>query len=174
MRLTSGILISPVIMALVAPAAMATVYLNPQQALSVIFEGRSDFKTEFLKLAKEQRKAVSSSTGLTVRDQEIQVWSAADGARMYIDKVIGKHEFITFAVGVGADGEVLGVEILEYKESYGGEIRRPQWRKQFHGKKLSDPLKLDKDIANISGATLSSRSVTDGVKRILAIRALFS
>lgn len=173
MRLTSGILISPVIMALVAPAAMATVYLSPQQALSVIFEGRSDFKTAFLKLAKEQRKAVSSSTGLTVRDQEIQVWSAADGARMYIDKVIGKHEFITFAVGVGADGEVLGVEILEYKESYGGEIRRPQWRKQFNGKKLSDPLKLDNDIANISGATLSSRSVTDGVKRILAIRALF-
>ena len=174
MRLNSGILIAPIVAALIAPAAMATVYLSPEQALATIFEGKSDFNSSSLKLTKDQRKAISSSTGLTVRDQEIQVWSAGDGARMYVDKVVGKHEFITFAVGVGADGEVLGVEILEYKESYGGEIRRPQWRKQFHGKKLSDPLKLDKDIANISGATLSSRSVTDGVKRILAIRALFS
>ena len=103
---------SPVIMALVAPAAMATVYLSPQQALSAIFEGRSDFKTEFLKLAKEQRKSVSSSAGLTVRDQEIQVWSAADSARMYIDKVIGKHEFITS--GVGGDGvkRILAIRAL--------------------------------------------------------------
>ncbi len=172
MRLSSGILISPIVAALIAPAAMATVYLSPQQALSVIFEGKSDFNVSPLRLTKDQRKSVSSSTGLTVRDQEIQVWSAGDGARMYVDKVVGKHEFITFAVGIGSDGKVRGVEILEYKETYGGEVRRPEWRKQFHGKKLSDSIKLGGDITNISGATLSSRSVTDGVKRLLAIRAL--
>ncbi len=172
MRLTSGILISPIIVALVAPAAMATVYLSQEQALAVVFEGKSDFKTSSLKLTKDQRKAISNSTGLTVRDQEIQVWAAGDGARMYVDKVVGKHEFITFAVGIGADGKVHGVEILEYKETYGGEVRRPEWRKQFKGKKLSDSIKLGGDITNISGATLSSRSVTDGVKRLLAIHAL--
>lgn len=172
MRLTSGILISPVIAALVAPAAMATVYLTPDQAIAAIFEGKSDFKASSLTLTKDQRKTISGSTGLTVRDQAIQVWSASNGARMYIDKVVGKHEFITFAVGIGADGKVQGVEILEYKETYGGEIRRPEWRKQFKGKKLSDSIKLGGDITNISGATLSSRSVTDGVKRLLAIRDL--
>ena len=172
MRLHSGILISPIVAALIAPAAMATVYLSPEQALATIFEGKSDFNPSALKLTKDQRKALSSSTGLTVRDQEIQVWSAGDGARMYVDKVVGKHEFITFAVGIGADGKVRGVEILEYKETYGGEVRRPEGRKQFKGKKLSDSIKLGSDIVNISGATLSSRSVTDGVKRLLAIRAL--
>ena len=171
MRLSSGILLSPVIMALVAPAAMATVYLSPEQALNAIF-GKSDFKASSLKLTKEQRKSVSDSTGLTVRDQEIKVWTAGDGSRMYVDQVLGKHEFITFAVGIGPDGKVRGVEILEYKETYGGEVRRPEWRKQFTGKKLGDPLKLGGDIINISGATLSSHSVTDGVKRLLAVRAL--
>ncbi len=172
MRLSSGILISPVIIAIIAPAAMATVYLSQEQALTTIFDGKSDFKASSLRLTKSQRKLVSDSTGLTVRDQEIQVWTAADGSQMYVDHVVGKHEFITFSVGINSDGNVRGVEILEYKETYGGEIRRPEWRKQFQGKKLSDPIKLGNDIKNISGATLSSRSVTDGVKRLLAIRAL--
>jgi Na+-transporting NADH:ubiquinone oxidoreductase subunit NqrC len=81
--------------------------------------------------------------------------------------VIGKHEFITYALALGADGTVRGVEILEYRESYGGEIRNPKWRQQFVGKRPGSQLRLDKDIKNISGATLSSRHVTDGVRRLL-------
>ncbi|MEY4570581.1 MAG: hypothetical protein RLZZ398_2020 [Verrucomicrobiota bacterium] len=173
MRLSSGI-IMPAIMAAVAPAAMATVYLSPEQALDAIFPDHksSDFKASTLKLTKDQRKAVAASTGLTVRDQEIKLWTASDGSQMYVDQVVGKHEFITFGMGVGPDGKVRGVEIFEYKETYGGEVRRPEWRKQFKGKKLGDGFKLGKDIMNISGATLSSHSVTDGVNRLLAIRAL--
>ena len=161
-------------MAWVAPAAMATVYLSPEQALDAIFPDKKagDFKASTLKLTKDQRKAVTVSTGLSVRDQEIKVWTASDGSQMYVHQVVGKHEFITFSMGVGADGKVRGVEILEYKETYGGEVRRPEWRKQFKGKKLGDGFKLGKDIMNISGATLSSHSVTDGVNRLLAIRAL--
>ncbi len=173
MRLSSGIVIFP-IMAMVAPAAMATVYLSPEQALGAIFPGQGvgSFKASTLKLTKEQRKAVSASTGLSVRDQEIKIWTASDGSQMFVDQVVGKHEFITFGVGIGSDQKVRGVEILEYKETYGGEVRRPDWRKQFKGKKLGDGFKLGKDIMNISGATLSSHSVTDGVNRLLAIRAL--
>lgn len=174
MRLSSGIIFSSVLMAAVAPAAMATVYLSPEQALVAVFPGRNaaDFKASTLQLTKDQCKAVSSSTGLTVRDKEIRIWTAPDGSRMYVDQVVGKHEFITFAVGLGPDGTVRGIEILEYRETYGGEVRQPEWRKQFKGKKLGDAFKLGGDIRNVSGATLSCHSVTDGVKRLLAIRAL--
>jgi Na+-transporting NADH:ubiquinone oxidoreductase subunit NqrC len=58
-------------------------------------------------------------------------------------------------------------EILEYRETYGGEIRNPAWRQQFVGKRFGAPVQLDKDIKNISGATLSSRHVTDGIRRLL-------
>lgn len=42
------------------------------------------------------------------------------------------------------------------------------WLAQFVGKTSASPLRLNGDIRNISGATLSSTHVTEGVKRILA------
>jgi Na+-transporting NADH:ubiquinone oxidoreductase subunit NqrC len=57
---------------------------------------------------------------------------------------------------------------MEYRETYGYEIRNEKWRAQFVGKSANSTLKLDHDIKNISGATLSCRHITDGVKRLLA------
>jgi Na+-transporting NADH:ubiquinone oxidoreductase subunit NqrC len=59
-----------------------------------------------------------------------------------------------------------------YRESYGEQVRNPAWRAQFTGKRHGATLALTKDIKNISGATLSSSHITDGVKRLLATYAL--
>jgi len=84
-----------------------------------------------------------------------------------LDRVVGKHEFITVAIGINANGTVKGIEIMEYRESYGYEVRDASWRAQFVGKGAGSPLQLGEDIKNISGATLSSKHITDGVKRTL-------
>ena len=86
--------------------------------------------------------------------------------------MIGKHEFITYAVALSLDGKVQGIEILSYRETHGGQIRNPEWRLRFVGKTVQDKFKLNQDIPNISGATLSCRNVTDGVKRLLAVQQL--
>ena len=70
--------------------------------------------------------------------------------------------------GSMAAGRIHRVDILQYRESYGGEVRSPSWLGQFVGKTSGSPLKVGADIRNISGATLSSMHVTEGVKRILA------
>ena len=85
-----------------------------------------------------------------------------------VDHVIGKHLYIDYAVALDPTGRVMRVEILQYRESYGGEVREPGWLGQFVGKTSSSPLKVGSDIRNISGATLSSLHVAEGVKRILA------
>jgi Na+-transporting NADH:ubiquinone oxidoreductase subunit NqrC len=87
------------------------------------------------------------------------------------DEVYGKHEFITYAVALDASGAVRGVEILDYRETHGREVRNPNWRAQFNGKRHGAPLKLDEDIQNISGATLSCKHINEGVRRILALHA---
>jgi Na+-transporting NADH:ubiquinone oxidoreductase subunit NqrC len=67
------------------------------------------------------------------------------------------------------NGRVRRVEILQYRESYGGEVRDQSWLAQFVGKTSGSSLEVGRDIRNISGATLSSHHVTEGVKKILAI-----
>ncbi len=133
----------------VMPAAHATTYLTVEQAQQVLFPG-------------------SSFTPVDLKRKE-RVWRASNTCWFIVDDVLGKHELITYAVALDTQGRVRGVEILAYRESHGGEIRDPQWRLQFAGKTARDPLALDRDIRNISGATLSCRHVTDGVKRILAM-----
>lgn len=72
-------------------------------------------------------------------------------------------------MGLNLDGSVKQIEILEYRETYGSEVRGAAWRQQFVGKTAASPVRLNKDIANITGATLSSKHITDGVRRVLAV-----
>ena len=101
-----------------------------------------------------------------------QVWRVEAGGKklgwFVLDEVIGKHEFITYVVALNLDGSVKGVDILDYRETHGGEIKNEKWRAQFIGKINGDAFQLDEDIKNISGATLSCKNITNGVKRIIA------
>ncbi|MED5621161.1 FMN-binding protein [Ideonella sp. BN130291] len=162
--------------ALVSPAH-ATDYLSVAQAQTLLFPAAKSFVERPLKLSDEQRERIKAVSGVRQRAEEQKVWRAErDGELLgwfLVDEVIGKHEFITYATALSADGKVLGVEILSYRETHGGQIRDAAWRKNFVGKTLANPLKLDEDVPNISGATLSCRNVTDGVKRLLAIQKLY-
>jgi len=85
-----------------------------------------------------------------------------------IDDALGKSEPITYMVAVDPALRVRRVEILAYRESRGGEVRQDGWRSQFQGKDSSSPLRVGSDIRNVAGATISCRSVTDGVRCQLA------
>lgn len=146
----------------------AVEYLTVAQAQQSIFPGAT-FTDASLRLTPEQVKFVSQKSGARLRSPEVRVWKTNTGGWFFVDEVLGKHEFITYAVGLDPKGAVCGVEILVYKESYGQQVQNPKWRAQFTGKTSASPLRLDEDIQNISGATLSSRHVMEGVKRILAI-----
>jgi hypothetical protein len=147
----------------------ATTYFTVEQAQKAMFPGASLSAVD-LKLSGDQRKAIEKASDVRLR-KDPKVWRASGGGWLVVDEVVGKHEFITFAVALTGAGAVKQVEIMEYRESYGGEVRDAKWRAQFSGKTAQAPLKLDQDIRNISGATLSSRHVTEGVRRILALHA---
>jgi Na+-translocating ferredoxin:NAD+ oxidoreductase RnfG subunit len=157
--------------AVAATSAQATVYLSVEQAQAALFPGAA-FTPAPLTLAPAQIAAIQKQSGQRVANPQVRAWKASSGGWFIVDQVIGKHEFITYALAIDAAGAVKGVEVLEYRESYGGEVRRPAWRAQFVGKRADAPLKLGADIKNISGATLSSKHITDGVKRLLATHAV--
>lgn len=166
-------LLAPAIV--IATPAYAVQYLSVEQAQAALFPGATSFAIHPVELTAAQRGAIERDSGQRVRETRPQVWQALQAGNpagwFFVDRVIGKHEFITYALALGADGAVRGIEILDYRETYGSEIRNAAWRGQFVGKHPGDALKLGDTIRNITGATLSCRNVTNGVKRLLATYA---
>lgn len=151
--------------------AGATVYLSLAEAQRILFPGAS-LTPLTVTLTSDQVAAIEAESGVNVRSRHVRAWKASSGGWLIVDEVLGKHEFIPIAVAIDRSGAVRGIEILEYRESYGDGVRDAGWRAQFTGKRRGAALRLGEDIRNISGATLSSRHVTDGVKRLLSTHAV--
>jgi Na+-translocating ferredoxin:NAD+ oxidoreductase RnfG subunit len=144
-------------------------YTLPAAAIVSIAE--PGYAMQYLSIEEAQKQAFPSATHFS-EVQSGRVWKAEAGGRVagffIFDRVVGKHLYIDYAVALTPNGAVHSVEILQYRESYGGEIRSPSWLAQFVGKTSGSALKINGDIRNIAGATLSSTHVTEGVKRVLA------
>ena len=167
------------VLAATAGSAHAVQYLTVEQAPKLLFPAAADFAPSDLLLTDAQRQAISQASGVRVRDAHVRFWSARDDhgkaiGRLFVDEVTGKHDLITYVLAVTADGRVAGIEILDYRENYGGQIRDAVWRGQFRGKSSGDELKVGSDFVNISGATLSCAHVADGVRRLLKVNDLVS
>lgn len=165
-------LIPPAGVALAAPyahVAYCAEYSSVETAQKRAFPDATAFEPTVL--AADVKAAVAADAGRFVVEPKIWRVRGAAGAQGWfiVDEVIGKQELITYALALDTAGSVLGVEILVYRESHGDAIRLPAWRAQFTGKRASDPVRLDTDIRNVSGATLSCRHVTEGVRRLLLV-----
>ncbi|MSU40431.1 MAG: FMN-binding protein [Pedosphaera sp.] len=147
-------------------------YLTIAQAQKLCFPEADTFERRVETFTAEQTRAIEKDSGIAVPLHGIPYCVALKAGRpmgvLALDRVRGKHEQIDYAVAIGLDGHVRQVEILEYRESYGHEVRSTKWRAQFAGKTAADKLRFNDDIYNISGATISCRNVTEGVKRVLA------
>jgi Na+-translocating ferredoxin:NAD+ oxidoreductase RnfG subunit len=153
----------------VAPiVAHAKIYVSVEQAQKILMPTQSLTKNPIIITDGLQDKMRAASS-IRHPFQGDRIWKAADGSWFIVDEVVGKHEMITYAVALNPSGMVTGIEILDYVESYGYEVAEAQWRKQFIGKTATDPIKLNQDIQNIGGATLSCKHLTDGVKRVAVL-----
>lgn len=84
-----------------------------------------------------------------------------------VREVKGKDQPITFLVATDTADRLRDVDILVYREPYGGEVAYDAWRRQFRGKSTDDALQVGRDIRTISGATISVNAVTLGVRNAL-------
>jgi len=149
-----------------AHVAYAAQYITIEQAQHAAFPEATEFTATAL--GPDALASVAAGQGWSPRAWRARAADRALGW-LFVDQVIGKSELITYAVAIDERGAVTSIEILDYRESHGGEIRLAGWRKQFVGKTGADPVELNKDIRNISGATLSCRHVTEGVQRLLRL-----
>src|SRR5215471_2474163 len=159
------LLLAPPAIVLPAAAARAVQYLDVSQAQQALFADATRFEPAPVTLTDDQRHAVEKSSATRTPVPTDRIWRAFAGDRLLghviVDEVYGKHEFITYAVAIDPSGAVLGLEIMDYRETHGGEVRQADWRAQFRGKHAGESLELGNGIANISGATMSCKHITD-------------
>jgi len=154
--------------------AMSTVvYQTEDEALKKMLPDADRFDTKEIVLTADQQLQIEQILGKRLNDSRFRYIMATKEERIigyaFPIEVIGKERPITLLIGMTKEGAITSVEVLIYRESQGSEIRYPRFMAQFKGKKKEDPLQMGTDIQSISGATLSSRGVTYGVKKALGL-----
>ena len=148
------------------------VYLTPDQAVHEIFTEASRTDTLCAVLTPQESASIRKTLGQAVPSDTLVVLKPRDakGALLgyaVIGEEIGKYRPITFMVGTSTGLAIRDVEVLVYRESRGGEVRYARFLRQYRGKSVANPIRTNRDIINVAGATLSVNALNLGVKRVL-------
>ncbi|MEO0203066.1 MAG: FMN-binding protein [candidate division WOR-3 bacterium] len=146
---------------------ISKIYLTNEQALKLAFGNCESVKVFNLILSNDIKSVLKTKKLPLPLSDELNFHFGCDKV-VLIDNVIGKHLPITFMVVLNKEnGKIEFVEILAYREPYGEEIRNKAFLSQFHNKNINDSLRVNKEIRNIAGATISVNSITYAIKRTL-------
>jgi len=149
------------------------VYLTEDQALELILSKSDDIHPEERHLTPEQKSCIEKRIGWKFPETSFLFFVGKTDEKVNgyatIQNTIGKYKPMTYMVGITPSGKVSQVEMLIYRESRGAEIRKPRFMYQYTGKDSDDPIRINRDIINITGATMSVRSASAGVKRALVL-----
>ena len=143
-------------------SALVVLLLAVQQPVAPAGKVAASLARLFGPGARVDTLRVDSATVLRVSRADSLLGFAA------VDNVLGKDQPITFLVAVDAADRLKDVDILVYREPYGGEVAYEPWRRQFRGRSTGDSMRVGREIRTISGATISVHAVTLGVRRLLA------
>src|SRR3989338_6816947 len=148
-------------------------YLTEEQALALVFPECDEIVTDEFVMSPEEKSSLEKLLSRRLYE---------DGFRAYIGKKkgaiqgyaiiteeIGKFHPFTFVVGVDADGKITNIAVLVYRESRGGEIAKKRFLYQFMEKSFKNPIRINKDIINITGATMSVQCMCAGVRKVLSV-----
>jgi hypothetical protein len=153
------------------------VYLTPEDAAKLMFPESDHIRSEVINITENQKQLIEERIGWHFPETTFDCFIGETNGKVdgwaFIQHTIGKHKPMTYMVGVDDQGEVFGIEVLVYRESRGSEVRKKRFNYQYEGKTAYDPIRINRDIINISGATMSVRSMSAGVKRVLVLAEEF-
>ena len=148
-------------------------HLSLDAALKKVFPKADETLETKVSLDPEQEKRVRARVGHPLLQTEYVIYIGKHKGSVLgyamVDEEIGKYHPITSIIGVSPQGKVLGVAIMVYRESRGGEVSRRRFLAQYDGKTSRDPIRTRRDILSISGATMSVNAISTQVRKVLAI-----
>ncbi len=160
----SRLTLIPAALVLAAPAS-AYDFVTLPQVQAQLFPGET-LKKANVKLTDAQIAAIMKLSNIGVYRSEVKAWRSKKGDVLVLDQVLGRQDTITYVVVFDPAGAVKAVEILTCEALYDG-VRQQTWLAQFIGKN-PETMKLLTSISTISGTTLSSVNIAEGIMRLIA------
>ena len=153
--------------------SLAEVFMSEEEGVKIMLPKSERIRKDVIKLSPEKKTQIEERIGWKFPEQSFEVYIGETGTEVdgyaLVQNTIGKHKPMTYLVGIDSKGHVSDVELLVFRESRGSEIRQKRFNAQYEGKTVLDPVRINKDILNISGATMSVRSMSAGIKRVLVL-----
>lgn len=82
----------------------------------------------------------------------------------------GQHKFMDLMYGVNKDGTIHRIDLMIYREPIGMEVKGRRFMNQFKGRSLeTSQFRVNLDVVHIAGATVSSKSVARGSRKVLGV-----
>ena len=174
-KATSRLAVAVLLLPPSAYAAKVDVYLTLEEAPKAVFPEADSFERKDVEVNDTIRRQMKELIGrlkptiwepfyisfIASKQEEVIGYAV-------ICEEIGKHRPITFIVAAYPNGSVKDVALMMYREPVGEEVRYRAFLKQFDGKSLENPIFPRRDIKNVTGATLSVRAMSRGVRKALA------
>lgn len=152
---------------------MAEVYLREEDGIKIMFPKSERIRKDVIRLGSERKSLIEERIGWKFPEESFEVYIGETGTQIdgyaVVQNTIGKHKPMTYMVGIDNQGFVSDIELLVFREARGSEVRQKRFNAQYEGKSVLDPVRINKDIINISGATMSVRSMSAGIKRVLVL-----
>jgi hypothetical protein len=157
-----------------APAE-AKVFYAKDEALELAFPDADSVKPRDFYLTSEQKTRIEELATAPVSSSLLTVYEgrkegAVTGYAIF-DTHIVRTLPETFLVVLAPDGNVRATHVLAFYEPT-DYLPSDRWLDLFKGRTPSEDLQVGRGIAAITGSTLSTRAVTSGIRRALAIHAV--
>ena len=148
-------------------------FMTEEDALKTVLPKSQQVRKELIRLTAEKKELIEQRIGWKFPEDSFELYIGQTGDKIdgyaMIHNTIGKYKPMTYMVGVDAKGTCTDVELLVFRDAKGSEVGKKRFNAQYDGKTVVDPIRINKDIINISGATMSVRSMSAGVKRVLVL-----
>ena len=143
-------------------------FMTEEEAVKAVLPKSKQIRKEMIRLTPDKKELIEQRIGWKFPEQEFELYIGQTGDKVdgyaVLHNTIGKYKAMTYMVGIDAMGSCTDVELLVFRDAKGSEVGRKRFNSQYDGKTVTDPIRINKDIINISGATMSVRSMSAGVK----------
>lgn len=151
--------------------ASAQMLLSPTDAMLKNYGNKSKISEEVVALTPSLVQKIQESSSVKVEAKKIQLFKATQDGKtigygiLLNRKIRSKNGVVLYLIS--KDATLKAIEVIAFNEPL-EYIPSKTWMAQFENVKADTSLTLAKNIANITGATLSAKSFVDGSRIALA------